>query len=202
MLVALLTALGDYGALGYVGILHEVNYQPLAVIPYDCQPFSVTQRKYGNKSLVRVVVAAVQRHIFFNSLVVGESPNDEISMIPSSPECDLSWEVYEVFSSSKCTAPECPLAIGRDTNKPPLVCDTSRMEMRLLRETRSVFEYSFPRIAAGQVYQILSGNMETISNVITPLTVVIMLVSIVNLTTLVKAWLWKRSPPPLRRLVK
>jgi len=36
---------------------------------------------------------------------------------------------------------ECPPAIGRVTNKPPLVCDTSRMEMRLLRETRSVFEY-------------------------------------------------------------
>lgn len=148
-----------------------------------------------------MVVPATQRHIF-DSLVAGESPNDDISMIPSSPECDLSWEVYEVLSSSKCMAPERPPAIGRDTNKPPLVCDTSRMEMRLLRETRSVFEYNFPRMAAGQVYQILSGNMATISNVINPLTVVIMLVSIVNLTTLVKAWFWKRSPPALRRLVK
>ena len=39
MLVALLAALGDYGGLGSVGIIHEVNYQSLAIIPYDCQPF-------------------------------------------------------------------------------------------------------------------------------------------------------------------
>jgi len=52
-------------------------------------------------------------------------------------------------------APECPLAIGRGTNKPPLVCDTSRMEMRLLRETRSVFEYLrryMPTVSSGIIH--------------------------------------------------
>ena len=46
-------------------------------------------------------------------------------------------------------------SIIRDLLKPPLACDSSRMEMRLFRDTRSVFEYlhrRLPTVSGGSIY--------------------------------------------------
>ena len=46
-------------------------------------------------------------------------------------------------------------SIIRDLRSPPLAHDSSRMEMRLLRDTRSVFEYlhrRWPNVSGGYIY--------------------------------------------------
>ena len=66
-----------------------------------------------------------------------------------------------MFSSSKCTTPEGKpaegTAIARDLHNAPVAYDSSRMEIRLLRETRSVFEYlrrHLPDVSGGPYSQI------------------------------------------------
>jgi len=122
-----------------------------------------------------------------------------------SPDSVLPLDVRLNFSSTY-VAPEVTLEDGtvmaRDLRTTPLADWTSRRAMRLLRETRSVLEYSFPMMAVGQVNQFLSGNIETINNAITPTIEVKTLVSIVSRTILDNAWLLKYLSPTLRRFVQ
>ena len=69
-----------------------------------------------------------------------------LSSSTDSRDISLSRKVYDGFLSSKCTTfrPSLVAEAGRvreDVSNAPLSADTSRIEIRLLRETRSVFEY-------------------------------------------------------------
>jgi len=85
------------------------------------------------------------------------------------------------------------LGIGSATDRsilpPEQGTDLSRIAMRLLRDTRSEFEYIFPSMDVGQMNQFLSGYKETISNDTILTLVVAMLVSTASLTMLTSACL-------------